>query len=70
MRTPLHSYFDRTWKRIDTSILTTHLRIAVTAMGGHYGIKTSEISIRSLHSSGTMDLLCAKVDSDTISEAA
>lgn len=66
MTTPLYSYIDRTWKQIDTFVLTTHLRIAVMAMGDHYGITTSEISIRSLRSSGAMALLCSKVDSDTI----
>jgi hypothetical protein len=66
MTTPLYSYFHNTWKRIDTATLTSHLRITVTAMGSTYGINPTEISVRSLRSSGAMALLCAKVDSDTI----
>jgi len=35
-------------------------------MGPTYGIQPNDISIRSLRSSGTMALLCAKVDTDMI----
>jgi hypothetical protein len=63
---PLYSYFDRRWQRIDTTILTSHLRHTVTALGATYGISASDISIRSLRASGAMALLCAKVDTDTI----
>jgi hypothetical protein len=42
------------------------LRTIVTVLGPTYGIQPSDISIRSLRSSGTMALLCAKVDTDMI----
>jgi hypothetical protein len=64
--TPIYSYFTTSWHRIDTATLTTHLRIAVTALGPHYGISSSDVSVRSLRSSGAMALLCAKVDTDMI----
>jgi hypothetical protein len=35
-------------------------------MGARYGIQPTEISIRSLQSSGAMALLCARVDTDMI----
>jgi hypothetical protein len=54
------------WRKIDTTSLTTHLRIAVTSLGASYGISPKEISIRSLRSSGAMAILCAKVDLDMI----
>jgi hypothetical protein len=66
LSTPLYSYYDRTWKRIDTTTLTTHLRRTVIVMGIDYGIKPSEISVCSLRSSGAMSLLCARVDTDMI----
>jgi hypothetical protein len=34
-------------------------------MGASYGILPNDISICSLHSSGAMALLCARVDTDT-----
>jgi len=66
LTTPLYSYYDRTWKHIDTTTLTTHLCRTVTVMRSDYGIKPSEISVRSLQSSGAMSLLCARVDTDMI----
>jgi hypothetical protein len=66
LTTPLYSYYDRKWQRIDTSNLTIHLRHTVIAMGAAYGIAATDISIRSLRSSGAMSLLCAKVDTDMI----
>jgi hypothetical protein len=66
LQTPLYSYYDRRWQRIDTSLLTMHLRHTVIAMGATYGIAATDISIRSLRSSGAMSLLCAKVDTDMI----
>ncbi len=64
--TPIYSYYTTKWNRIDTSILTTHLRIAVTSLGATYGVSPADISVRSLHSSGAMALLCANVDTDKI----
>jgi hypothetical protein len=64
--TPLYSYFDGSWRRIDTTILTHYLRLAVTTLGHQYGISAPDVSIRSLRSSGAMALLCAKVDTDMI----
>ncbi len=66
MTTPIYSYYDTRWQKIDTTILTTHLQHTVTAMGSAYGIQPEHISIRSLRSSGAMSLLCARVDTDTI----
>jgi hypothetical protein len=64
--TPLYRYYDRSWKNLDTSSLTSQLRITVTTLGHLYGIKPDEISVRSLRASGAMALLCARVDTDTI----
>jgi hypothetical protein len=64
--TSLYSYYDRGWKRIDTTILTKHLRTTVTALGSAYGIHPEHTSVRSLRASGAMSLLCARVDTDTI----
>jgi hypothetical protein len=66
LTTPLYSYFHIRWHRIDTTLLTQHLRHAVVAMGHDYGIQSHQVSIRSLRSSGAMSLLCAKVDTDMI----
>jgi hypothetical protein len=63
---PLYSYYQFQWHSITTTTLTTYLRYTVTAMGAHFGIAPSDISIRSLRSSGAMALLCAKVDTDVI----
>jgi hypothetical protein len=43
--TPLYKYFDCTWKHIDTTLLTRHLRNTVTALGLTYGIQPNKISI-------------------------
>jgi len=64
--TPLYSYYDTTWNKIDTTILTAQLRCTLTALGQACGIQPQEISIRSLRSSGAMALLCARVDTDMI----
>jgi hypothetical protein len=64
--TPLYSYYDTRWQRVDTTTLTMHLRHTVTACGAQFGITAIDVSIRSLRSSGAMSLLCAKVDTDTI----
>ncbi len=64
--TPLYSYYTTSWHRIDTTTLTTQLRIAIAALGADYGISPHDISVRSLRSSGAMALLCAKVDTDMI----
>jgi len=66
LSTPLYSYFDSSWKRIDTTAMTTQLRTTVTALGPRYGLQPHEISVRSLRASGAMALLCARVDTDTI----
>jgi hypothetical protein len=46
--------------------ITHYLRLAVTTLGHQYGISATNVSIRSLRSSGAMALLCAKVDTDMI----
>jgi hypothetical protein len=66
LTTPLYAYYDTTWRSVDTTTLKTHLRNTVTVLGPTYGIQPSDISIRSLRSSGAMALLCAKVDTDMI----
>jgi hypothetical protein len=66
LTTPLYTYHDTTWHSINTTTLTFHLRHTVIATGHHYGIAATDISIRSLRSSGAMALLCAKVDTDMI----
>jgi hypothetical protein len=63
---PLYSYYQFRWQSITTTTLTTYLRYTVTAMVAQFGITPSDISIRSLRSSGAMALLCAKVDTDVI----
>jgi hypothetical protein len=63
----LYQHYDGVkWASIDASALTTTLRQAAHATGGAYGILPSDISARSLCSSGAMALLCAAVDTDVI----
>lgn len=65
--TPLYSYFHNfAWQSISASHLTTTLRLTVAAIGPHFGIQPTDISVRSLRSSGAMALLCAGVDTDRI----
>jgi hypothetical protein len=64
--TPLYAHYTTSWHRINTTILTTQLRIAVTTLGAQYGIMPEDISVHSLRSSGAMALLCANVDTDKI----
>jgi hypothetical protein len=65
--TPIYSYHDHgMWHAITTDVLTHYLRTTVTAIGSTWGIKPTDISIRSLRSSGAMALLCASVDPDKI----
>jgi hypothetical protein len=65
--TPLYSYHTGSgWAAITSSILTTTLRQAVTAIGHNFGLSPHEISARSLRSSGAMALLCGNVDTDRI----
>jgi len=66
MQSPIYLYLDGTWRYIDTTALTTQLRLTVSTMGQHYGLQPDDISIRSLRASGAMALLCARVDTDTI----
>ncbi len=64
---PIYSYHNGTqWHAIDTTTLTRHLRYAAAAIGATSGITATDISIRSLRSSGAMALLCADVDTDRI----
>ncbi len=49
-----------------TSLLTSHLCAAATALGTIWGLSAANISIRPPHSSGTMALLCAAVDPNKI----
>jgi hypothetical protein len=65
--TPIYTYYTlRTTQKVNTTILTHHLRQTCTAFGAELGIAPANISIRSLRSSGAMALLCADVDSDRI----
>ncbi len=65
--TPIYNYFyQHQWHPIPAATLTSTPRQTVTIMGPSYGIQPSDISIRSLRSSGAMALLCAKVDPDRI----
>jgi hypothetical protein len=64
--TPLYAYRTNSWQSVTTTILTYHLRTTTLALGDRYGVQSTEISIRSLRSSGAMALLCAKVDTDMI----
>jgi hypothetical protein len=64
--TPLYAYFLSSWLAINTSTLTKDLRRTVDVMGHTVGLLSSDISIRSLRSSGAMALLCANVDTDRI----
>jgi len=66
MTSPLYLYHDGTWRYIDTTALTSQLRLTVTTLGMHYGLQPDDISVRSLRASGAMALLCARVDTDTI----
>jgi hypothetical protein len=54
------------WAAITTSELTQHFRHATHLLGHTASINPSDISIRSLRSSGAMALLCADIDPDCI----
>jgi hypothetical protein len=63
----IYQYYTGTrWAAITTSELTQHFRHATYLLGHTVGINPSDISIRSLRSSGAMALLCADVDPDRI----
>jgi hypothetical protein len=65
--TPIYKYYDTTkWAPITAINITHRLHLAAAAMGAAVGITPSDISVRSLRSSGAMALLCADVDSDRI----
>jgi hypothetical protein len=64
--TPLYAFFHHAWFAISTTNLTTELRNSVATLGPAMGLSPADISIRLLHSSGTMALLCANVDMDRI----
>jgi hypothetical protein len=65
--TPLYAFFDGTrWATITAHTLTTALCTSATVDGGTSGITASDISARSLRSSGAMALLCAQVDTYVI----
>jgi hypothetical protein len=65
--TPIYTYYmTNTPHKITTSMLTTQLRQSCLALGSAVGIHPSDISVRSLRSSGAMALLCADVDSERI----
>jgi hypothetical protein len=65
--TPIYKYHDTTkWAAITASNITHRLRLAAAALGAAVGITPSDISVRSLRSSGAMALLCADVDTDRI----
>jgi hypothetical protein len=65
--TPIYSYCQQgTWQFVTSALLTKHLRAAATAFGANCGIAATDVSVRSLRSSGAMALLCAAVDTDII----
>jgi hypothetical protein len=67
MDTPLYAcYHHNTQHNVTTQHLTNILRSTVSSFGAHFGVLPSDISVRSLRSSGAMALLCAKVDTDRI----
>jgi hypothetical protein len=67
LTTPLYSYcIQGAWQKINAAILTHHLRHAAAIMGAASGVAATDISVRSLRSSGAMALLCAAVDTDVI----
>jgi hypothetical protein len=67
LTTPIYYYKDHAiWCPMETSALTAQLRMTATALGATVGISASDISVRSLRSSGAMALLCANVDTDKI----
>jgi hypothetical protein len=67
MDTPLYRYHHNSqWHSMSTSTLPAALRHTVDVLGPHFGITSSDISVRSLRSSGAMALLCANVDTDII----
>jgi hypothetical protein len=63
---PLYAFFSIYWQGITTSALTSELRNTIHVHGASVGLSPSDISIRSLRSSGAMALLCANVDTDRI----
>jgi hypothetical protein len=67
--TPLYTYdLDLHGNRavISSTHISTALRSAVTSHGAPLGLRPSDVSVRSLRSSGAMALFCAKVDTDQI----
>jgi hypothetical protein len=67
LSTPLYMVHSNSqWTPITTTTLTSALRQAVMVLGPTFGITHSDISVRSLRSSGAMALLCADIDTDRI----
>ena len=65
--TPLYRYqLNGQWCSMPTSTLTSALRHTIDILGPQFGITSSDISVRSLRSSGAMALLCTNVDTDRI----
>ncbi len=65
--TPLYQYhLNGQWCSMPTSTLTTTLRHTIDILGPQFSITSSDISVRSLRSSGAMALLCTNVDTDRI----
>ena len=64
--TPLYTFFSHEWYGINTSSLTTELRLAIQALGHTVGLSPPDVSIRSLRASGAMAMLCANIDPDRI----
>jgi hypothetical protein len=56
----------RGWQSITTTLLTEHLRNALSSFPEDLGVTPANISVRSLRASGAMALLCADVDPDRI----
>jgi hypothetical protein len=59
---PLFAFFANAWQSISSSHLTAELKNAITVLGHTVGLTPSHVSVRSLHSSGAMALLCANID--------
>jgi hypothetical protein len=64
--TPLFAFFTTEWLAISTTILTHELRQVITCWGMSVGLSPTDVSVRSLRSSGAMALLCANMDTDRI----
>ena len=67
LHTPLYTYYHANHTHVVTTAhLTNTLRSITQTFGARFGLIPSDISVRSLRSSGAMALLCANIDTDRI----